>query len=80
MFDLLKRGDFPESVGFLPLRALMGDLLVLIKAELFSVNVFESFWDLTKIKAGVEAFFLEEEKLSEGWFEPSIDWLNMINR
>lgn len=42
----------------------MGERLVLMRAELFSVRFLEdvSFWGLKKMRAGVEFFFFDEEK------------------
>jgi len=69
MLDLFNRGDLLIKEEFLVLDILMGDRLVLIRAELFyELNLDdESFWDLKKIRAGVETFFFDDEKpLSDG--------------
>jgi hypothetical protein len=80
MFDFFIKGDRLIKELFLALEPRMGDLLVLIRAELFYDMILEeeSFWDLKKMRAGVVAFFFDEEKpLSEGKLDPSIDCWNM---
>ena len=64
MLDLLIKGDLLMSELFFALEPLIGERLVLIRAELFYDNCFEdkSFWDLKNISAGVVAFFFEDEK------------------
>lgn len=62
--DLLNNGDLLSKDIFLALDVRMGERLVLMRAELFSVRFLEdvSFWGLKKMRAGVEFFFFDEEK------------------
>lgn len=69
MLDLFNNGDRLIKEVFLTLEVLIGERFVLNRAELFSERCLlaGSFWDLKKSRAGVVAFFLEEEKpFSEG--------------
>lgn len=63
MADLLSKGDLLNIELFFAFESLIGDLLVLRSAELFSVKTLddESLFDLKKSRAGVVAFFLEDE-------------------
>lgn len=59
--DLLNKGDRARRELFLAFELRIGDRLVLMREELF-YRFLVSFWDLKKMRAGVEVFFLEEEK------------------
>lgn len=63
MADRLSKGDLLIIELFFAFEALIGDLFVLRSAELFYVNTLddESLFDLKKSRAGVVAFFLEDE-------------------
>jgi len=81
IFDLLSNGDRLINELFFALDDRIGERFVLMRAELFYDKSLEdeSFWDLKKIRAGVVAFFFEEENiLSDGWLDPNIDWGNII--
>lgn len=81
MFDLLSNGDRLINELFFALDDRIGERFVLMRAELFYDKSLEDdyFCDLKNIKAGVVAFFFEEENiLSDWWLDPNMDWGNII--
>lgn len=63
MFDLLNKGVLLINELVFMFDDRIGDRLVFRRDELFSVRTLEagSLWDLKNNKAGVEAFFFDDE-------------------